>query len=71
MVPIDTSISMFDEPSSGSMARASPASGFRRTGASRSSEAYQATGACRIASWNARSACTSRAFWTSPSALMP
>ncbi|MNT96694.1 hypothetical protein D3C72_2388530 [compost metagenome] len=38
-VPTETLVSMFDEPSSGSMATASRASGLSETGCSSSSEA--------------------------------
>ena len=71
MVPIETLVSMLEEPSSGSIATARLASSRRTAGSGCSSEAQAATGAARSASRNMPSARTSSACCASPSALRP
>ena len=70
MVPIETLVSMLEEPSSGSIAMASGASGFSVTASSCSSEPKKAIGEASAASRKTLSATTSSSFWTSPPAFV-
>ena len=71
MVPTEMLFSRLADPSSGSIATQSGASGLRVSGSAASSERTAATGASHSASRIISSAATSISFCRSPSVLMP